>query len=458
MSQESNTGSNSNNKKKLVLRKKGGNGDPREAPGAPSEMAPPGEEAPKKPRMSLKRSAQSQDEPTPSIESAPAPSSPSASPPEPETSDTPIDERPKKKIGLRRTGSPTPAQTPAPPPPAADNAAFTEPPPAPGEDEPSPKRIGLKRGAESATAAPKVAGSQPAGDMNWTLSGDELPLEEIPSEAGPPPAPQPVAGSRPPITPAESPPPPPLGSQPPPPPPPAQSSPTGAPPPPLGAKASSGPPPVTNASPPSSLEGTDLVEKAISEGKHGSPLKAILIGGAAVVVLLGGVAAIGVGLMGTMGNQKEPPTEASERPSEESPSIANIPKASIDKAESVVAQVNEKSSTDEILSARPPSTSAPSAPSATAPPAQKQATISDTTTSPAVIEPNDADQDPVIATWIENLRPPGFGRGKMILNGRTYQEGQIVNPELEVRWLSHDSDLRVLVFQDANGIIYEKDY
>ncbi|MGE9296233.1 MAG: hypothetical protein ACQKBV_08120 [Puniceicoccales bacterium] len=190
-----------------------------------------------------------------------------------------------------------------------------------------------------------------------------------------------------------------------------------------------------------------------------------MVGVVVLVILLGGVAAIGIGLMGAMGSA-DVQEEAVAEVEEETTKLANLPKKLIDTAQNTVDQVNEKASTDEILGGNAPvaQVSPPPAPAATPVPAPvppkpvlEEVSVA---TPPAPRPPANTrpTRDPAIADWVDDMRPSGFGRGKMIYNDRAYQEGDIVNPSLEVRWIKHDPDLGLLIFQDANGTIYEKDY
>lgn len=144
--------------------------------------------------------------------------------------------------------------------------------------------------------------------------------------------------------------------------------------------------------------------------------------------------------------------------------ISNIPKSSIDQAKSVVAQVNQKASTDEILgdssAPKPISSEEANSPETTrTSSAGITPTSSDTDDLPSVKPSiNYAQQEPKVIDWIESLEGLNFGRGKLILNGETYSQGDMINPELEVRWIKADQALGILVFQDERGVIYEKDF
>ncbi len=176
-----------------------------------------------------------------------------------------------------------------------------------------------------------------------------------------------------------------------------------------------------------------------------------------LLVLIVGIAFVGIMLF-TGGDQEDPappPATASAEPeSKPKPtSIADIPKESIDKAKAAVAQVNEKSNTDEILGdSKPADSTAVVAPQPAPTPTAK----------PAVVEGPRAvtygQQDPNILDWVENLRGIQVGRGKMILDGTTYPAGTIVNPELGIRWIGEDKALGLLYFEDANGVRYEKEF
>ncbi|MEO0794246.1 MAG: hypothetical protein AAFX93_03735 [Verrucomicrobiota bacterium] len=492
-----------------------------EATPPPAEMAPPAAEAsppveatppveaaapeptaaePKKPRMSFKRSEDSLAE-----EAARANAHQE-------------EEVPKKSLGLKRAGeAQPPAQAEsAPPPPISSAPATPAPSAAPSAEPEKPKmRLGLKRkgGQEAASAG---AADQPKGDMNWTLSDTEQQtVNESPPPvstsgpgigATPPPGAPPPPGATPPIPGATTPPPaadippPPPGATLPPPPAGAMAAPTGAPPPP-GAPGMAGPPPgmsgppTGNVAPPAGMppppagmpppptaspagappplpgggapasaggnmpppaqSAPDLVSEELDKQKKGSPLKGILIGVVVLVILVGGVAAIGIGVLGAMGDSGE---ESTVEPEAEKTSIADIPKASIDKAKEAVAQVNAKSSTDEILGSTEESSNT------SVPPATHEL-ITDKplevlTPDPAAVEklPTFTEQDPLVIEWVEAMRPSGFGREKMIYNGKAYERGQIINPELEIRWTAHDPALGLLIFTDSNGVEYEKDY
>jgi len=207
------------------------------------------------------------------------------------------------------------------------------------------------------------------------------------------------------------------------------------------------------------------LEKKDNHAKH------IIIAVAILAVLLAGIGGGVMMLMGSMGDEEETTAETAEgeaaEDAEEPTRIADIPKASIDKAKEVVAQVNAKASTDEILgasadeamdesragegeqpavAANQPSSVAPSA-SSSAPP-----TLSVTPTV------NYAKQNPDVIDWVESLERIQFGRGKLIINNQAYTKGQVVNETLNVRWIQADQALGILIFEDANGVEYEKDF
>jgi len=463
MSQESNTGSSSSGKKKLVLRKKGEDSAPPQPSEAMGEAAAaPGEEAAAKPRMNFKRSAPE------ASESADEPAAPDE-----ETA-------PKKSLGLKRSGNQAGAAEPAPSTPSESTSppAATPPPPAPGEDEP-PKKLGLKRSGGSAAPTSSPEDATPKGDMHWGLSEEEqqaiAPGEsatssvDIPSAGGPASMPPPpVAGPQgattppgpppPPASVTPPPPPPPPGAVPPPPPPGAGVSPGGPPPPPTTGSGHPGPPPLGKTAPPQAApESQDLVGQELSAEKKPSPLKGILVGLVVLVIVGGGVAAIAVGVMGAMGeNSSDAPANADDVSASD---LASLPKDAIDQAQSVVDQVNQKASTDEILGDAAPSPKAESAPEpAPAPPEPIVQSSPPEPSAGPVVEDQGGQADPQIEDWVESIRPESFGRGKMIFQGQSYREGDVVNAELDVRWVGEDTELDLLLFRDANGVVYEKDY
>ena len=74
--------------------------------------------------------------------------------------------------------------------------------------------------------------------------------------------------------------------------------------------------------------------------------------------------------------------------------------------------------------------------------------------------PPPAQPDPAVAAWLRNLRITAVrgsdGDARFIANGVSYRMGQVVNPQLNVRWTAIADDGRTLFFTDANGIIYQK--
>lgn len=459
MSQESNTGNSSSGKKKLILRKKGESASDDQPSDQPVE-----EKAEKKPiRMSLKRSG---DEAAPEAPAESAPPTAATPPPAPPTAAVmpPADAhatqesgKPKMKMGLKRGSQP--AQEPT----ASDK-------PLPVEDE-APRKLGLKREGGVDTPGDHNT-SAPRGDMNWGLNSDEQvstanPLDNLPP-AGPPPAfgapPPPMGGPPPPPPGAYAPPPPPGSSMPPrpgskagPPPPPPPG--VGAPPPPPGGAMPPPPPPGGSMPPPppgARVGGQDLIGQDMEKG--GGHTKHVIIAAVILIVLLG---AIGVGvmmLMGSMGSDGEEALVETPAATEtaEPTAIADIPKASIDLAKETVAKVNQQASTDEILgdNENAPAPSNADVPTTTTPATTPQFPDE----GPKVAAAGYGQQSPAIIEWVEGLEGLNFGRGKLIMNGKIYSQGQLINETLGVKWKGADQALGILIFEDANGVIYEKDF
>ncbi|GHB98162.1 hypothetical protein [Cerasicoccus arenae] len=422
MSQESNTGNSSSGKKKLILRKKGESAPTDAKKATPADVSA----AEKKPmRMSLKRPSEDTpaelppEAPLPPI--TPPPATTPATPPEPAHTEP---ERPKMRMGLKRSSTPDQtAQESAPPTPPPSQHTVAE-------DEAPKVRLGLKRPSDDSDASASPPSGAPKGDMDLGL-GDENQsddddfsshgIQQAGPMAPPPPPPPPSASMPPPLTSGttnDAPPPP--GSMPP-------------------------PPPLAQ-----SPAGNDLMGEALD--KKPSHAKHIIVAIVILVALLAAIGGVGYLLMGMMGGDKEeaPIAEDTKASAKEPSSIAKIPKQSIDKAKETVAAVNAASNTDEILGGSSKPTPI------TAIPITTVLVEEPVVEGPSVV--TYGQQDPTILKWVESLEGYQVGRGKLILNGQLYKEGAVVNPTLNVRWLKEDPRLKLLYFQDANNVTYEKEF
>ncbi len=438
MSQESNTESNSDDKpKKRLSLKKSGGGSPQPAQPAPEKPKPQASSSSEKPfRMSFKKKEE-EAAATPEASEAPAPAPEPATPPPPAPEpEPPADEAPPVKLGLKKTSEPEEA----PPPPAAEAPA----PPPVTPPVPKVKKIPI---VEAGAPSPSEDLSKPAPEpaVPPPPSMKRAP-EEKPRGSGP--------GTRPPM-------------------------------PPPGMKvrkdddevesaASAPPPPVSplSSAPPPILPATDLMEEEIeAEKSHKtSPLKGIFVAAIILLFLVGGIGTIVWGVLGMLKDGEEtvqeapapPPPPAAPAEPEPAPSGPQLatdePKSFLGKTAKLTQQVSEKASTEEItdfaegLEKEP----APEEPEAVKVSSEPAAGISrDVEPTPKAVR---SSGDPEVRTWIEGIRPSGVGRGMMILDGEKYRLGEVVNPQLNVRWVGVDSQLGILIFEDPYGVRYEKDY
>lgn len=113
-------------------------------------------------------------------------------------------------------------------------------------------------------------------------------------------------------------------------------------------------------------------------------------------------------------------------------------------------------------------TQPPSAPSQAAPPSRPStpsAHLPPPTPAPEIAKPkvaapppSTAVPDQQVAKWVEDLRPQSISRSRMMIGGQRYELGSLVEENLQIRWIAIDMDLGVLVFEDAKGVRYEKDF
>lgn len=84
----------------------------------------------------------------------------------------------------------------------------------------------------------------------------------------------------------------------------------------------------------------------------------------------------------------------------------------------------------------------------------------DTTREDSPAETSEAPRpDPLVREWLARAHIGGSTSQRILLEGQFYDLNEVVIEDpATVRWVGRDSQLRVLYFEDVNGIVYEKDY
>jgi hypothetical protein len=79
----------------------------------------------------------------------------------------------------------------------------------------------------------------------------------------------------------------------------------------------------------------------------------------------------------------------------------------------------------------------------------------------AAVPARPAGPDPAVQAWVAGVHIGGVRIGdspRIFIDGVTYRAGDMVKPELGIRFDSADADREVLIFKDRTGAIVEKKY
>ena len=70
-----------------------------------------------------------------------------------------------------------------------------------------------------------------------------------------------------------------------------------------------------------------------------------------------------------------------------------------------------------------------------------------------------AQADPLVRQWLARVHIGGATSQRIMIDGQFFNLNDVVTEEpVLVRWTGRDAQLRVFLFEDSSGFVYEKDY
>ncbi|QYY36550.1 hypothetical protein [Ruficoccus sp. ZRK36] len=348
----------------------------------------------------------------------------------------------KKKLSLKRGSTPRKEEA-APPPPVKREDG----PPSAPRMKLSPKREQQEPSSPPPAAVdplvpPPPAPKQPT--IKPRLKTDDK--QDEPKQTPPPPSASikdispPPAATPPPVAPSDSKlSPPPTSTQRPP-----EDAPPPLPPV-IGPKTSAGTPPPPPFTPPEGLTDSDLEVKPVKT-KSSKGILPVMLTFLIILIAIAGVAFAFMKLLGGTENASEFVEWESNTPED-----ANNGPSAIGSVE------DPQPSTDGTVGDW---NRGPLLPDDVQPSTPASSDTADIPDSPTLADPQSGpgQPNPAVTAWIEQLRPNVIRGSRMTIEGVNYHIGDQVSQAPVILWIGHDRDLGLLTFEDANGIIYEKDY